>query len=221
MPVVALVVGAGILALAHPSLWSRDAVMTRDHVDFYLRVHQYQRELQAGHWPQVLPDAVHGGGHAFPRFYPPVAQFAAVALNLIVGDVVRATHLAALLTVLLSGIGMFVLVRRVGGRTLPAFLAMIAYSMMPYRFMVLNVRGAFAEAWAFVWYPLVLLGVWHAIRDHRFPVWWPLTLAALLCTHAVLSLWAVPAFLAVVILVPEVRTLRALLRPGVIAAVLG
>lgn len=221
VPVVALVLGTILLVLAHPSLRSRNAVATRDHVDSYLRLHQYERELGADHWPQVLPDALHGGGHAFPRFYPPLSQFAPVAVDLIVGDVVLATHLAALLTVVLSGIGMFVLVRRVGDRTLPAFLAMMAYSMMPYRFMVFNVRGAYAEAWVFVWYPLVLLGVWQAIRNHRFPAWWPLALAGLLCSHVALSLWAVPAFLAVVLLVPEGRTLRTLLRPGAIAATLG
>jgi hypothetical protein len=181
------------VGLAFGGLTSRFGMPSRDHVDFYLRVQQYDAELAEGHWPQLLPDAVRGGGHAFPRFYPPVAHAAAAIAYPLTGDVVLASHLSMLAGVLLSAITMFALLRGLGAGALPAGLGALVYCLFPYRATQIYVRGAFAEGWAMAWYPLVTLGLVRTARDGRAPWWWPLTVAATILSHTATSLWALPA----------------------------
>lgn len=191
LPVVALLLIA--VGLAFGGLTSRLGMPSRDHVDFYLRVQQYDAELTAGHWPQILPDAVRGGGHAFPRFYPPLAHAAAAIAYPLTGDVVLASHLAMLAGVLLSALTMYALLRALGAGALPAGLGALVYCLFPYRATQLYVRGAYAEGWAMAWYPLVTLGLLRVIRDGRAPWWWPLTVAATILSHTATALWALPA----------------------------
>lgn len=181
-----------VFALFLPLLQS-DPVESRDHVDHYLRVEQYAAEVTAGRWPQLLPDPIRGGGHAFPRYYPPLTHFAAVPAYLLTGNAVVATHLTAVLAVLLAALAMLAFLRTAGAPPVAASLGALAYGTMPYQFTLLYVRGAFAEAMAMIWYPLLLLGGWRLMQDRTLPRWWPIVLAALLLTHTATALWAIPA----------------------------
>jgi hypothetical protein len=201
-----------VVGVAFGALTSRSGMPSRDHVDFYLRVDQYRAEIVAGHWPQLLPDAVRGGGHAFPRFYPPLSQFAAVAVYFAVPDVVLASHLSMLLGVLLSAATMYVLLRALTGHALPAVLGALVYCLSPYRATQLYVRGAFAEGWAMAWYPLIMLGLWRWGREGRLPAWWPLAVAATFLSHTAASLWALPVLGLVALLAAAVRPSIAALR---------
>lgn len=198
---VALGLVLGVVGVAFGPLTSRVGMPSGDHVDFYLRVAQYDVELREGHWPQLLPDAVRGGGHAFPRFYPPLAQFAAVAVYQAVPDIVLASHLAMFAGVLLSAATMYVLLLAITGRALPSVLGSLVYCLSPYRATQLYVRGSFAEGWALAWYPLVMLGLWQWVRLRRLPAWWPLAVAAAILSHTATSLWALPALGVVTLLI--------------------
>jgi len=181
-----------VVGVAFGALTSRRGMPSGDHVDLYLRVSQYDAEVIAGHWPQILPDVVRGGGHAFPRFYPPLAPFVAVAVYQAAPDIVLASHLSMLLGVLLSAATMYVLLRAVTGQALPAVLGALVYCLSPYRATQLYVRGAFAEGWAMAWYPLIMLGLWRWGREGRVPAWWSLAVAAAILSHTAASLWALP-----------------------------
>ncbi len=189
----ALLLLLAALGGAFHALTSPVGMPSGDHVDFYLWVHQVNAELSAGHWPQILPDAIRGGGHALPRFYPPLAQAAAALVYPLTGDIVLAAHLSVLAGVLLSAVTIFALLRLLGAGTLVAALTAAVYCLFPYRATQLYVRGAFAEGWAMAWYPLVMLGVVRWARDSRLPWWWPLPVATTLLSHTASSLWALPA----------------------------
>lgn len=181
------------LSVLHGPLLLSGAINSRDHVDHYLRVQQYASELTAGRWPQLLPDPVRGGGHAFARYYPPLAHLAAVPLYLATGNAVLATHITAVACLLFAAWAMFAMLRAVGATPAAAALGALAYGTVPYQFTLLWVRGAFAEAMTLLWYPLLLLGAWRLVNIGRLPRWWPAVLAASLLTHTATALWAIPA----------------------------
>ena len=182
-----------VVSLGFGALASRQGMPSRDHIDFYLRVHEYDAEFRAGHWPQLLPDAVRGGGHAFPLLYPPLSHFAAAGIYRLDKDVVLAAHLSAMAAVLVGAAAMYTLLLTLTGQALPAMLSALTYSFLPYRATQLFIRGAFAEAWALAWYPFVLLGLLRWGRDGRLPGWWPLAVGAAILSHTGVSLWALPA----------------------------
>lgn len=156
----------------------------------YLRVQQYAVELAAGHFPpRVFPDAVAGGGSAFPFFHPPLAYWLSAVLGLSLGDMVVGVNVSFLLSVLLSAWAMYGMGMALSGRRWLALMGALLYISLPYRFVSVFVIGALEESWTFLWYPLVLTGAWWTLTRQRLSWLLPLSVAALLLTHAVLGLY--------------------------------
>ncbi|WPB78319.1 hypothetical protein KYC5002_04005 [Archangium violaceum] len=156
----------------------------------YLRVQQYAVELAAGHFPpRVFPDAVAGGGSAFPFFHPPLAYWLSAFLGLSLGDMVVGVNVSFLLSVLLSAWAMYGMGMALSGRRWLALMGALLYISLPYRFVSVFVIGALEESWTFLWYPLVLTGAWWTLTRQRLSWLLPLSVAALLLTHAVMGLY--------------------------------
>ncbi len=206
--------------LAHASLLRSVGFRTRDHIELYLRVGQYASEFLSGHWPQTLPDAIQGGGHAFPLFYPPLAHLVAAALHLAGLDLIAATHAAAVLSVVLSGLLVFVLLRRITGSLAAAFLGAAFYLVFPYRHQLLEGRGSLAEAWALVWLPLLVVGTLQA--EPRRTVVLSVGLALLILSHSALAPWIAGLVLVAATLASPTgaggQTIIAFVRAGVVAS---
>lgn len=182
-----------VVAVAFHPLWSHAGILNDDYPAVYLRIHQYFQEFRYGHLPAVLPDVVRGGGSAFPRFYPPFAYYLGAASYALVGDMVVAGHLTALLSLLLSAAAMVWAARRLGVPPGLAVVAGLAYATFPYRFTNVLVRGALAESWALVWLPLIFVSAVRVGQDARAGLALAATSALLFTTHTGLALWALPA----------------------------
>ena len=190
LPWLALI--AGVTCLLYSALFSRDPLTTHEGLDTYFRTHQYLEELGNGHWvPQLLPGAVRGAGSAFPSFYPPLSYLVASLMSFVVGDLVRGVNLALLLSVVLSGWSMYFMVIVITRNRLAAVVAAVLYLSFPYRLVDVFVRGALAESWSFVWFPLILAGTWRALSDKRVPWYLPVAWAGLVLTHVPTALYFV------------------------------
>ena len=115
-----------------------------------------------------------------------------------------------LLGLVASGLGMCMLGRRLYG---PAggLLAAVVYVYLPYHLATVYVRGAFAEAWAFVLYPLVLL-CWQRYLGEEKALWAALAVlgyAALASTSLGLALLYGVFILAFVVVVGPTRRTKA------------
>jgi hypothetical protein len=211
-----------VAALAfHRQLLVPDGFRSSDHADFYLRVNQYEQEFSAGRWPQLLPDAIRGGGHAFPMFYPPWSHVVAAGVDRLTRNVIAATHLSALFGVALSALAQYLLIVRCTRSRLAGLVGALAYAAFPYRHVQLGIRGAFAESWAMVWYPLILLGAVHAWDRGRPPRWWPFAIAGLVLTHTALALWSIPLLLVLGIVATPAQAQRfSLAKASAVAAAL-
>jgi hypothetical protein len=181
---------AGVACFLYSALFSRDPLTTHEGLDLYFRTHEYLKELGNGHWvPQLLPGAVRGAGSAFPTFYPPLAYLVASLLSFVTGDLVRGVNLALLLSVVLSGWSMYFMGVVVTRNRLAAVVAAVLYLSFPYRLVDVFVRGALAESWSFVWFPLIVAGTWRAIADRRTPWYLPVAWAGLVLTHLPTALY--------------------------------
>lgn len=169
--------------LTSASFWSHEKFYV------YMRADQVAKELEAGHYPQAFPDAVYGAGFAFPRFYPPFSLWLSAGLTLLVGDAVLGSNLAFFLSVLASGLSMYLMVAALAREKLVAVAASLLYVSVPYRFVDVFVRGALAESWTFFWYPLVFLGLWRAITKRVFPWYLPVSVAGLVLTHNITAIY--------------------------------
>ena len=81
-------------------------------------------------------------------------------------------------------------------------------------------RGALAECWTFVWYPLILLGGWRMQAGQRAPWYMPLAIAGLLLSHAQMTLYF--AVVSVILLItwrgaPRIPVVRSAAGAGLLA----
>jgi len=84
---------------------------------------------------------------------------------------------------------MYGLARAVSRNQFIALVSATIYITVPYRFCDVFVRGALAECWSLVWYPLIFLGIWRLISDGKLKWYFPVSLGALLLSHSVMGLY--------------------------------
>ncbi len=163
------------------------------------------RLLADGHlFPRWSPDMAQGYGYPFFNFYAPLSSYGVAALHGL-GLAYPAALTAAFVGALgLAATAAFWLGRRLWGPA--AGLASAAvYLFSPYLAYDILYRGNLAETFAFVWPPLVLLGLHQALSpdEPRPRAGWllaALSYAALILTHNVFALLASPLFAAFVAL---------------------
>jgi len=147
-----------------------------------------------------VPDMGFGYGYPLFNFYPPLPYY--------VGQIFRTFGLSFVNTAkvlfgihfFLSGITMFVLASDLWGR-LGGFLSAIFYLWAPYHSVDVFVRGAMNEAWAFIWFPLILWAAKKLAEEEKFRhvIWLAFSFAMLLLTHNVMVMIFTPVLLAWII----------------------
>ncbi|MCZ7567178.1 MAG: hypothetical protein M5U01_01080 [Ardenticatenaceae bacterium] len=153
-------------------------------------------------YPRLFPDFAFGYGHAVLNYYPPLTYYVGLVLRWLGLGPVEAMKTTFALGYPLAALAIYRLARDLWASEPGAVLAVGVYTYLPYRLADVQLRGALAESWAFVWMPLAL---WAALR--RRPVWLALSLAALVLTHNLSALLFAPLFalwLAVSRMWPEV-----------------
>ncbi|RLT52786.1 MAG: hypothetical protein DWI68_01670, partial [Chloroflexi bacterium] len=112
-----------------------------------------------------------------------------------------ALNLALALCVLAAGLGAFAAAREWYG-TWAGVAAGVVYGSAPYLAFNVLLRGALAESLALVWPPLILLCMERGLRhgSRRWAVLCAVCIAALVCSHNVTALIAMPLVLAVAVL---------------------
>lgn len=132
----------------------------------YYRIAEFVYELKNVGFPAtLLPNAVQHGGFAFPLFYPPLSYYVASFIAILTGSAYLAGNLAVFLSILFSAYTAFFGFSRIGNY-LAALTASVLYVTIPYRFVDSIARGALAECWTFVWFPLVFCGGVMLLRQH-------------------------------------------------------
>lgn len=144
-----------------------------------------------------------GYGFGFPLFnyYPPLPYITGEVFRLFSFSYVDTVKLTFLLSIVLSGVAMYVFGREFFGR-LGGLLASVFYIWAPYHSVDIFVRGAMNEAWALIWFPLILWSSYKLINEaqFRYIVILALSFAALFMSHNLMILIFTPLFVGWVLL---------------------
>ena len=167
-------------------------------------------------YPRWLPASFGGLGAPTFYFYPPLTFFLTGAIHALGVEVTRAITFAATLLLFASGVAME---RWLRWRGTPSLLAAALYMALPYRLTDIYTRGALAEHAAFVWLPLIALGI-EALPRRWAPPLLAAAVAGLLLTHLPTAVLAL-VFLIAPLGLRRVLQDRRALGPGVCAGLLG
>jgi len=128
---------------------------------------EFNRAIQDGIWyPRWAPDFTFGYGYPFFNIYGPLAFYAGEFFHLLGFDFVDSTKIVFALSLMLSGMTMFLFARRLMGPQ-AALVAGLMYVYVPYHLADVYVRAALSESFGLIFVPLLLWGVYETIRAPR------------------------------------------------------
>jgi hypothetical protein len=136
-------------------------------------------------YPRWVAGSNNGYGSANFIFYSPLSYYFVSFITLLVPSLIAAMVVALWCGFFLSGVAMFVAVRRLFGER-GGVLSGVIYQFLPFHLMDLYMRGGFAEIFAFIWFPLIFLYLYetlHAINPKRGFAGLSISYAGLILTH--------------------------------------
>jgi hypothetical protein len=181
---------------------------------------EFDRSIQDGIWyPRWAPDFTFGYGYPFFNIYGPLAYYLGEVFHLIGFDFVSSVKIVFGLSIVFSGLAMYLFARRLMGPK-AGVVAALVYVYIPYHIFDLYVRAALAESVTFVFVPLVLWGCYETVQNPRLTniVGLGLAYAGLMFTNQLITLLytllVVPAYLIMLVLtkVNQTQHLRELSR---------
>ena len=179
---------------------------------------EFDRSIQDGTWyPRWAPDFTFGYGYPFFNIYGPLAYYVGEVFHLVGFDLVSSVKIVFGLSIVFSGLSMYLFVRRLMGPQ-AGLVAALVYVYVPYHVFDLYVRAALAESVTFVFMPLVLWGCYETVQNPRLTriVGLGLAYAGLMFTNQLVTLLytllVVPAYLIMLVLaqVNQTQPLREL-----------
>jgi hypothetical protein len=130
-------------------------------------LYEFNRAIQDGIWyPRWAPDFAFGYGYPFFNIYGPLSSYAGQILVRLGFEIVTAVKILFGLSAMLSGLAMYLFVRRLLGEA-SGLVAALIYVYLPYHLFDLYVRAALAESIGFVFVPLTLWGFYEVMRRPR------------------------------------------------------
>lgn len=169
--------------------------------------------------PRYVPDLSFGFGYPLFNFVYPLPFYIGEVFHLVGFSLVDSIKAVFLISVPLSGIGMFLLLKELNIKISWAFLGALIYIYTPYRATDLYVRGAIGEVMSFIFLPLLVLALIKILRTKEGINWLfvsigGLTFSLLILSHNITTYMFLP-FLAllslIVILVDREQLLNKLI----------
>lgn len=157
----------------------------------FMRLYELDKCFADGQIPcRWVPDLGYGYGYPLFNYYSPLPYYVGEAIHLVLGvSFIETVKILFALGFVLSGIFMYFLAREFWGE-IGGFLAATFYIYAPYHAVDVYVRGAMAEHWALVWFPLIFLAIYKIIKDNSLK--WVILLAVsyglLLLSHNIMSM---------------------------------
>jgi len=126
------------------------------------------------------------GGYGSPTmtFYSPLFYLLTGFLNLFIPSLTISLKIATIAGFIFSGFSMYLLLRNFCSNT-ASIVGGIAYQLLPYHVFALYLRETLAEAFAFIWLPLIIHFAYKGFKQDRLSNWIGMSFsyAGLILTH--------------------------------------
>ncbi len=164
--------------------------------DFHeFRLLEYHKCIQDLQIPcRWSPDAALGYGQPLFNFYGQL-PFAFGEIFVLLGfSILDSLKIIFAFTFILSAFAMFFLSRQIWGSNLAALLSALIYTYAPYRAVDVWVRGALPEAFAFIFFPLIIYFFNDFVLHKKYKslILFSLSFAGLILTHNLSALMFAP-----------------------------
>jgi uncharacterized membrane protein len=159
----------------------------QDMIFHVFQADQFNHVLHEGVlYPRWIADFNNGYGSPTFVFYSPLSYYFVSAIMFLTNSLIASMIIAIWFSFFLSGIAMFIATKKMfggSGNPLPALF----YQIIPFHLFDLYVRGTFAELFAYIWFPLIILFLYQTIksRNRTSAIGLSLSYTGLILTHMV------------------------------------
>jgi hypothetical protein len=155
------------------------------------RLYELDRALAAGQFPARWVGNL-GFGYGYPLyiFYPPLVYYLGEIFHLLLGTgFIVSIKIVFALAFLGAALAMYIWVKE-HFEKIPAIVAALFYTYIPYHAVDAYVRGALAELTSFVWLPFILWTTDRLLikKQSNYWLWLAIFLALLMITHNLIFL---------------------------------
>ena len=116
-------------------------------------------------FPNVIPTFSNNFGYSWNLFYGPLSTYGIIIIRLLVRNYINAYKIFCAICMFLSGIFMYLFVKRLTKIRDVALLAAVLYMLFPYHITDLYTRNALGEYVSFVFIPIVFHGIYNIFFD--------------------------------------------------------
>lgn len=195
-PLLAIIV-LGVMA-------SRTLIFQRGYFNMHddlqmMRQLELEKCILDGQFPcRWVPDMGYGYGFPLFNFYPPLPYIIGEFFRLIGFSFTETVKLTFALSIISSGLAMYFFTKQFFGKY-GGVIAASFYIWAPYHAVDIYVRGAMNEAWALVWFPLILLTSYKLLIENKHQSRWIIALglswAGLMLSHNLMVMIFAPVFI--------------------------
>lgn len=151
----------GLKALVHPGLFTAHDIWHQ-----VARLYHYQKAVSDGQFPPYWIGTL-ANGFGYPLFFfsyhlPWISGLPFLSLGISIPETLK---ILFILSYLFSGFSMYILANEIFKNKVSALLSSIIYLWAPYRFLTILVSAAVGTAFAFVFLPILLLGIYKTCND--------------------------------------------------------
>lgn len=171
IPAFYLMIRPGIFSMSDPAVF---------------RMFEYDKCIKDLQFPcRFSPDVAFEYGQPLFNFYGQLPFFIGETFVLLGVSILDTIKILFILSLLLSAISMYLLANQIWQNRYSALICAIIYTYAPYRAVDIYVRGALSEAWAFVFFPLIIyfFNRFTEKKDKLSLIFFSLLLAGLILTH--------------------------------------
>lgn len=155
-------------------------------LSFHLsRISAIKDGLILGDFPvRIYANYIDGYGYANGLFYADIFLYIPAILNLIGLDIITSYKIFLLICTVLTALSMYYCVKVISKSKFAAIISTIVYTLAPYRIADVYIRSAVGEILAFIFLPIIILGLYEIIFGN-FRRWYIVTLgfAGLFLSH--------------------------------------
>ena len=155
------------LVISIPLFWKNLDVYADDGSQHIIRGFLTCEALKKGESSTVLSRLSNGFGYSWNLFYGPISSGFIVLFNLISYNTIIAYKMVLFWGIFLSGIAMYLLVKRITNNKNIGVLSSILYMTMPYHLTDMYMRNALGEFLSYIFIPLVFLGLFNLFNKGK------------------------------------------------------
>ena len=222
--ILAIVIVLVVAALAGFALLHSGLPPTHDGEYHVVRFYEFNKAIADGSlYPRWAPDLNNGYGVPLFNYVYPLPNYIAAALHLIGFSFIESFKLIMFLSILAGGVFFYLWSREFWGE-LGGVVSSVFYTLAPYHFVDIYIRGSVGEVLALAIFPAFLwsLTVFVKTRNQLFLPLSGLFLALLVLSHNILALmFCVFALFYVALLLYKKKSDRKLLIQCILIVVLG